>query len=237
MPQVGQRPIPNPEGAAWPEGSEVLACCLKAFQDRIMVQDRLKSPGLSPAIKASGGALAGQLLIAMPSMTDPRFVRTVICVCAHTSDGAMGIVVNRALDGPSFTELLDQLQVTPRPPLRRLTMCAGGPVEPARGFVLHTSDWTDEGSLPVGGGMTLTANLEILRAIAGGAGPRAAILALGYAGWSPGQLDQEIQANAWLSVDPDEAIIFDAEYGTKWRRALARLHVDPFLLSREVGHA
>lgn len=186
---------------------------------------------------APQGFLTGQLLIAMPSMADPRFAQSVIFMCAHTAEGAMGIVVNRPLAEPSFDDLLKQLEIAPLPPARRIRLCAGGPVENARGFVLHTSDWTGEGSLRVDEALALTASLDILKAIAGGGGPRAGLLALGYAGWGPGQLDQELAQNAWLSAPADEPLVFDEEHNTKWRRALAKLRVDPGSLSGAAGHA
>lgn len=181
--------------------------------------------------------LTGQLLVAMPTMADPRFAQSVIFVCAHTPEGAMGLVLNRPILRPTFDDLLKQLQVAPVPPVRQIRLCAGGPVENARGFVLHTADWTGEGSLKVNDAMALTASLDVLKVIAGGGGPRECILALGYAGWGPGQLDQEIQQNAWLSVSADETLLFDADHETKWRRALGKLHIDPLLLSDTAGHA
>jgi putative transcriptional regulator len=181
--------------------------------------------------------LTGQLLIAMPAMGDPRFAQSVIYLCAHTSDGAMGIVVNRPLQKPSFEDLLRQLEVAPTPPARAIQLCQGGPVDNARGFVLHTSDWTGEGSLKVTDSTALTASLDVLKAIAEGGGPRAGLLALGYAGWGPGQLDNEIQQNAWLSVPADDTLVFDTGHDTKWRRAFAKLKVDPLLLSDVAGHA
>lgn len=187
--------------------------------------------------RPSEGFLTGQLLIAMPGMTDPRFTQSVILVCAHSADGAMGIVVNRPLVEPTFDDLLRQLDIAPLPPARRIHLCAGGPVENARGFVLHTADWTGEGSLRVDEVLALTASLDILKAIAGGGGPRSCLLALGYAGWGPGQLDQELGHNAWLSVPADEPIVFDDEHRTKWRRALGKLHIDPGALSGAAGHA
>jgi putative transcriptional regulator len=183
------------------------------------------------------GFLTGQLLIAMPSMADPRFQQSIIYVCAHTPDGAMGLVLNRPIVKPTFDDLLKQLNVEPVPPAREIKLYAGGPVENARGFVLHTSDWTGEGSLRVTGDTALTASLDVLKVIAEGGGPRECVLALGYAGWGPGQLDQEIQQNAWLSVSADETLLFDKEHDTKWRRAFAKLRVDPLLLSGVAGHA
>jgi len=183
------------------------------------------------------GFLTGQLLIAMPAMSDPRFQQSVIYVCAHTPEGAMGLVLNRPLQRPSFDDLLRQLEVAPVPPARRIRLCQGGPMDNARGFVLHTSDWTGEGSLRVNEGLALTASLDVLKAIAEGGGPREGILALGYAGWGPGQLDAEIQQNAWLSAPADETIVFDGDNDTKWRRAFGTLNIDPLLLSDAAGHS
>jgi putative transcriptional regulator len=177
------------------------------------------------------------LLIAMPALSDQNFHRCVIYLCAHTGEGAMGIVVNRPLAAPSFQDLLKQLNVEPVPPARTIRLLSGGPVDNARGFVLHTADWTSESSLRVDDRLALTASLDVLKAIAGGGGPRDGILALGYAGWGPGQLDRELQANAWLTAPADLSILFDAEHETKWRRALATLRVDPMLLSGAAGHA
>lgn len=181
--------------------------------------------------------MTGQLLIAMPAMSDPRFAQSVIYVCAHTPEGAMGLVVNRPIVRPTFEDLLRQLQVSPTPPARQVRLCAGGPVENARGFVLHTADWTGGESLRVDNALALTASLDVLRVLAEGGGPRECVLALGYAGWGPGQLDREIQQNAWLSVPADEPLLFDDDHDTKWRRAFAKLNVDPLLLSDVAGHA
>lgn len=190
-----------------------------------------------PPIDPKETSLAGQVLIAMPSMADPRFAQSVIYMCAHSREGAMGIVVNRPLEKPSFPDLLKQLKIEPLPPARQIRLCSGGPVENGRGFVLHTADWTDEASLKVDGRLALTASLDILKAIAEGGGPKEGILALGYAGWGPGQLDSEIQQNAWLSAPADMGVIFDAEHATKWKRALSVLRVDPLMLSGVAGRA
>lgn len=186
---------------------------------------------------ATGSWLTGQILIAMPAMGDPRFTQAVIYLCDHSAKGAMGIVVNRPLENPSFEDLLRQLSIDPIPPARSIRLCNGGPVDNARGFVLHSADWTGEGSLRVDEGFALTASLDILKAIAGGGGPKQGVLALGYAGWGPGQLDIEMQQNAWLSAPADAAVVFDAEHETKWRRALATLRIDPLLLSNVAGRA
>jgi putative transcriptional regulator len=201
--------------------------------------DRM-SPRRRPKLPRPGGRgdyLTGQLLVAMPSLQDPRFTQTVICLCAHSAEGAMGLVLNKPLVGLSFDELLRQLQLEPRPPERSIHLIQGGPVENGRGFVLHTTDWAGDGSLQVTGELALTASVDILKAIAGGGGPRRGVLALGYAGWGPGQLEEEIQRNSWLSVSPDEALLFGEDVGDKWRLAMAKLKIDPLLLSPAAGHA
>lgn len=181
--------------------------------------------------------LAGQLLIAMPQMQDHRFVRSVIYLCAHNAEGAMGLVLNKLIGSLTMSELLEQLEI-PAPGLQGAPRVHfGGPVESARGFVLHSADYKEEGSLVVGDNLALTATLEILRAIGRGEGPRRSLLALGYAGWGPGQLDNELQHNGWLHVPADEAILFDGELESKWQRALAKLGIDLSMLSQEAGHA
>nr|WP_321984526.1 YqgE/AlgH family protein [uncultured Lichenicoccus sp.] len=183
-------------------------------------------------------SLTGRLLIAMPALVSSPFAQTVVFLCAHSAeDGAMGLVVNRRLGQPGFDDLLEQLGVAPIPPRRRITLCAGGPVENSRGFVLHSADWTGDGSLAVDDSIVLTASLDVLKVIADGAGPRQALLALGHATWEPGQLETEIQQNAWLSAPATEAIVFGSEHDSKWRRALASLKIDPIRLSGVVGHA
>jgi len=183
------------------------------------------------------GYLAGQLLIAMPQMRDPRFARSVVYLCAHTAEGAMGIVVNRAFDGLSFTELLEQLDIEPAPGCDKIQVHFGGPVEGGRGFVLHSADYMHETSLMVAEGVALTATVDVLKAIAEGDGPRKSLLALGYAGWSPGQLDSEIRENAWLNVPADEALLFDADLGHKWEAAIHKMGIDFAALSGDAGHA
>jgi putative transcriptional regulator len=173
----------------------------------------------------------------MPSMSDPRFARAVICLCAHSAEGAMGIVLNQPIEGLSFDALLTQLGLAPVPPQRRIRMVTGGPVDAGRGFVLHSTDWSADTSLPVVEEVALTASVDILKAIAEGGGPRQGLLALGYAGWAPGQLEDEIQRNTWLNVPADPDLLFDGDHAALWRRALAKLHVDPLLLSDVAGHA
>jgi len=189
-------------------------------------------PTLTP-----GGYLTGQLLVAMPQMRDARFARTVIYVCTHSADGAMGLVVNRLVGATRFPELLSQLGIVATPNSEDIRIHFGGPVESERGFVLHSADYTNDGSVMVNEGMALTATLDILKAIADGHGPRLSLLALGYAGWGAGQLDSEIHANGWLTVPADEALVFDADLESKWQRAVDKIGVEPGRLSGDVGHA
>src|SRR6266849_6854983 len=196
--------------------------------------------------KTSGrGYLDGQMLIAMPSMRDERFTRSLIYICAHSSEGAMGIVVNQVAGNINFPDLLVQLEVIPAADLIQLPTRAGtvkvlkgGPVETGRGFVLHSSDFFIENStLPIDEGICLTATLDILKAIARGSGPRSAILALGYAGWAPGQLETEIQHNGWLHCSADPELIFGPDTGGKYAKALKKIGIDLGMLSSESGHA
>ncbi|HVA14483.1 MAG TPA: YqgE/AlgH family protein [Stellaceae bacterium] len=181
-------------------------------------------------------SLAGQLLIAMPQMEDPRFSRSVVFLCAHNAEGAMGLVVNKPIEQPAMPELLRQLNIEGNG-FDRARVHFGGPVEAGRGFILHSTDYTEEATLVVDDSIGLTATLDILRAIGRGEGPRRILFALGYAGWGPGQLDAEIQANGWLTVAADDALLFDRGNDDKWRRAIAKLGVDPFALSGDAGHA
>ena len=185
----------------------------------------------------TGRYLTGQLLIAMPNMGDPRFARTVIYMCAHSAEGAMGLVINKPLPSITFAELLQQLNIEASDEVEGLRVQLGGPVESGRGFVLHSADFVREGTMVVSDNIALTATIDILRAIATGKGPLHHMLALGYAGWGPGQLDAEIQANGWLHAAADEAILFDPDLSTKWERAIAKLGVTPAMLSGEAGHA
>lgn len=185
----------------------------------------------------NSGYLTGQLLIAMPQMQDPRFMRTVIYMCAHTAEGAMGLVVNKLVDNASFPDLLEQLNIDTGPVDREIHVHFGGPVETGRGFVLHSSDYVQEATLVIDQHMGLTATIDILKAIAEGAGPDRSILALGYAGWGAGQLDEEIQANGWLTVEPDAQLIFDTDLDGMWERAMDKMGIDFSKLSGDAGHA
>ena len=184
------------------------------------------------------GYLSGQLLVAMPSMTDPRFERSVIYMCIHNEDGAMGLVLNKLMDSLTFGELLEQLNITASRAEDNLRIHFGGPVETGRGFVLHSEDFViDNSTMLIQDGICLTATLDILRAIAEGRGPSEAMLALGYAGWGAGQLETEIQENGWIIAPADSAILFDHAVDSKWDRALAKLGISPGMLSSEAGHA
>ena len=191
------------------------------------------------------GYLDGQMLIAMPAMSDERFSRSLIYVCAHSSEGAMGIVVNQPAQNVKFPDLLVQLEVIPageriQLPTRAedVTVLKGGPVETGRGFVLHSADFFIENStLPIDEGICLTATLDILKAIARGNGPASAVLALGYAGWAPGQLEEEIQQNGWLHCAADPDLVFGGDIEGKYERALRKIGIDLGMLSSEAGHA
>ncbi len=187
--------------------------------------------------KSGSGYLTGQLLIAMPQMNDPRFARTVIYICAHTADGAMGLVVNREIEALTFPDLLKQLNIDAEVVDDKIQVLFGGPVETGRGFVLHSSDYVQNATMLVDKRVGLTATMEVLKDIASGNGPRLNLLALGYAGWGPGQLDAEIHANGWLTVPADDELIFDPDLDNKWERALAKIGIDSSMLSGEAGHA
>jgi len=181
--------------------------------------------------------LTGQLLIAMPGMPDPRFQRAVIYMCAHNAEGAMGLVINRLFGSIGFGDLLEQLEIRPSRSVSDLRVHYGGPVESGRGLVLHSADFIREGTMLVDDDVALTATVDILRAIADGRGPRCSLLALGYAGWGPGQLDAEMQANGWLTAESDEHLMFDRDLDTKWERSIAKLGVSLSMLSGQAGHA
>ena len=190
-----------------------------------------------PDLDDTENYMSGHLLVAMPSMEDPRFARTVIYLCAHSAEGAMVLVVNQVLDSLSFPDLLDQLDIETASMDDGTPIHFGGPVESGRGFVLHSADYVQETTLVVDGDIALTATVDILKAIAEGSGPSRSLLALGYAGWGPGQLDSEIKANGWLQVVPDDDLVFGPEFDSKWERAIAKLGIDPSMLSGQAGNA
>ena len=183
--------------------------------------------------------LTAKLLIAMPGMGDPRFAGSVVFLCAHSEDGAMGLIVNKRMDEVTFAELLEQLEIEPPGAVPDVPVCYGGPVELRRGFVLHSSDYAPRGEegLEIDGRFSMTATLDILEDIANGRGPNEALLALGYAGWGAGQLEDEIAANGWLTAEAAPELVFGSGMDTKWEAALRSLGIDPLMLSAEAGHA
>ena len=176
-------------------------------------------------------------MVAMPGMRDERFAKSVIYMCAHSMEGAMGLVLNQVLDSLSFDDLLEQLEIEDREMLKTVPIHFGGPVESGRGFVLHSADYSQEATLEVDDNIALTATMDILKAIARGRGPKRTLLALGYAGWGPGQLDSEVRANGWLQVAADDELVFGGGVEDKWERAIGKLGIDPHMLSDKAGHA
>jgi putative transcriptional regulator len=189
------------------------------------------------ADRAQPQHLTGMLLVAMPTMADPRFARSVIYLCAHSPEGAMGLVVNQAAESVTFPAVIDQLGITPTTDCADTPVHVGGPVEASRGFVLHSPDYVLQSTLVIDENFALTATVDVLRAIADGKGPKRRVLALGYAGWGAGQLDAEIQANGWLLAPADADIVFGRRNEAKWDMALSKIGVDPRLLSTTAGHA
>ena len=187
--------------------------------------------------KDHSNRLTGNLLLAMPQMKDDRFMRSVVYVCAHTSDGAMGLVINKIVESVNFPELLDQLNIDSESANPEIRVHFGGPVETGRGFVLHSADYAQDATLMINEHFALTATVDILKSIANGEGPKKSILALGYAGWEPGQLDKEIQANGWLSLPADADLVFDVRPNTKWEKAMGKIGIDFNMLSGQAGHA
>ncbi|QQA42408.1 YqgE/AlgH family protein [Pelagovum pacificum] len=182
--------------------------------------------------------LSGKMLIAMPDMGDPRFDQALVYICAHSDDGAMGLIVNKPTPEVKFSDLLEQLEITSGPDTRDIRIYYGGPVEGSRGFVLHSADYDSDGAtLAVDEEVGLTATLDVLEELAQGRGPRSSLLALGYAGWGPGQLEDEIGQNGWLTCEPRDDLIFGRANEHKWTAALKSLGVDPLLLSGDAGHA
>lgn len=183
--------------------------------------------------------LGGKLLIAMPGMGDPRFDKSVVYLCAHSDEGAMGLIVNKPMTELSFTDLLDQLDIPRAPDAREIRVHFGGPVEHARGFVLHSGDYGEdhETTMRVDSRFGMTSTLDVLEDIARGQGPERALLALGYAGWGPGQLEDEIQGNGWLTCEAAPEVVFDKSDAGKWEKALRSLGVEPLLLSAAAGRA
>jgi putative transcriptional regulator len=182
--------------------------------------------------------LEGKLLIALPGMGDERFAQTVIYICAHSAKGAMGIVINKPIPGLSFAEVMKQLEIETRPLAAELPILYGGPVETGRGFVLHSGEYEgSDSTLPVSEDISLTATLDIVRAIAAGRGPKHVLFALGYAGWAPGQVESEFQSNGWLHCPADPTLVFGVSAEAKWRTALQSLGIGPSGLVSDTGRA
>jgi putative transcriptional regulator len=182
--------------------------------------------------------LTGKFLVAMPGLEDPRFDRSVILVCAHSDEGAMGIIVNKPVEELSFAGLLEHLNIPRAPKGRDIAVHFGGPVERGRGFVLHSRDYRGgAATMKIEGGFGMTATLDVLEALARGEGPHRALLALGYSGWGPGQLEGEIARNDWLTAEADAALVFATDDGAKWQGALRSLGINPLSLSGAAGRA
>lgn len=196
----------------------------------------MELPHTTPSLQMSD--LTGHLLIAMPGMEDDRFAQSVIFVCAHSAEGAMGLVVNKLADDLRLADLLEQLEIEGSADARKLPIHFGGPVETGRGFVLHDAGYRSSiSTLEVDAEFSMTATLDILEDMANGEGPNSALVALGYAGWGPDQLEAEIAQNGWLIADADAALVFGTPVGGKWGGALASLGIDPLVLSAEAGSA
>jgi putative transcriptional regulator len=199
----------------------------------------------SSAANLPSANLVGRFLVAAPSMPDASFRKSVIFICKHDDEGALGIIVNNKVDDLPLGQVYKQLGIAVPQNAIELPVLFGGPVETSRGLVLHSADYQREETLLIDGGMALTASLEILKDMAGGSGPKQAWLALGHSGWSPGQLDREMQDNAWLVVDADPALVFDPDFDAKWQRALDKLggkssptgHFDLARYSHQTGRA
>lgn len=191
-----------------------------------------------PSGKVGEGFLEGKLLIAMPGMSDPRFEKSVVFMCAHSSQGAMGIIINKPVEGLGFRDLMQKLEIRVTSNLPGGAVLYGGPMQTSRGFVLHTAEYEGgDSTLPISDDVSLTNTIDILKAIASGAGPEKSLLALGYASWGAGQLEQEIQYNGWIHCDADNSLLFDADYDAKWRIALSKLGIDMSGFSAQVGRA
>jgi putative transcriptional regulator len=180
--------------------------------------------------------LTGQLLVAMPGLADPRFAKSVIYMCAHNAEGAMGLVLNKTIESLTFPDLLSQLGIVGDSGGIPIRIHFGGPVESGRGFVLHSADYVQDATMVVDSAVALTATIDILKAIAQGAGPKQRLLALGYSGWGAGQLDAEIKANGWLNVPADDELVFGVDLDGKWMKAMKKIGIDPFMLADAAGH-
>jgi putative transcriptional regulator len=196
-----------------------------------------------PGSGSPAASLVGRFLVAAPSMPDGQFKKSVVFICKHDDDGALGIIVNNKVEDLPLGQVYKQLGIEVPEQVAERPVLFGGPVQTSRGLVLHSADYMREETLLIEGGMALTASQEILKDMAGGSGPKQAWLALGHSGWAPGQLDREMQDNAWLVVDGDASLVFDADFSAKWQRALDRLgggvtgRFDPASFSHQTGRA
>ena len=181
--------------------------------------------------------LTGQLLISMPSLQDERFFKTVIYLCAHSKDGAMGIIINKKIDYDLYPDLLEQLGIDKPLDNKKLFIRYGGPVESGRGFILHSDEIIQKESLAIDSGIALTSTAEFFENLSKGKGPKNSILALGYAGWGAGQIEKEILANSWMTLSTDSSFLFDEEVNNKWLQAYNLLGIDPNKLSNHSGTA
>lgn len=217
--------------------SEILRGC----QDATLAHTRARahhSPEQARETKVSDIDLTGKMLIAMPAMSDPRFSQSVVFMCAHSSDGAMGLIVNKTADDLRLLDLFKQLDIAPKSESPDLPVHFGGPVEHGRGFVLHDFGYHSSiSTLDVNAEFAMTATLDVLEDLAAGEGPKRALVALGYSGWGPGQLEAELSQNAWLTVDADPSLVFRPDNSSKWEAALNRLGVSAVTLSSEAGRA
>jgi putative transcriptional regulator len=202
-----------------------------------MGEKQTAGEGNPAGVSGDDSSFRNMLLVAMPTQHGGAFSKSVVYLCAHGGEGAMGLVINRPLEGVAFDELLSQLELPQSQLGVQPVVHFGGPVEVGRGFVLHSNDFMREDTIRVEGGICITGTIDILRAMAEGTGPSKSIFALGYAGWGPGQLEAEMQANSWLIVPADDELVFSADIGNKWEKALNRLGIDPLSLSLDGGRA
>lgn len=210
----------------------------KPFADKKAKQKNIDASPANKAERADQSSyLTGRILMAMPGMNDPRFNKAVILLCAHDENGAMGLVINHTLPGIDLSELLEQLEVKDSETVDNVPVMSGGPVETARGFILHGNDFKQEDTIEIDGKYSVTGTIDALKAVAGGDGPDKMLFILGYAGWSAGQLDEELQQNTWLVTDADEDIIFDSSPDDKWNTAIKKIGIDPGMLSTTSGTA
>jgi putative transcriptional regulator len=184
-------------------------------------------------------SLKGTLLIATPSMSDPRFHKSMIFVCSHDENGAMGLVINNILPGLAFENMIEHFQIPIAKPekVAQITVLGGGPVETARGFIIHKSDYQLDDTIQISDDYAITGTVDALKAVARGEGPEPMLFILGYAGWSEGQLERELQENAWLTAEPDDSLLFEVPAEQKWKMGLSKLGIEPGFLSAQAGRA